>query len=515
MKRAVAIAAAVALLAAAIAAGVRWHVHVAEAAATRGWLAALDASIRNVERRVESWKTNHERETALVAALVAQPSGADAAARLERARQLLGARDLWVLDSAGSVRAHAGSAAAPPAAPASTRPALEFVDDGDGVMVVATAPVADAGDGRPGMLVRAGPLDPVLRRILPFPYREYPSSQPVSVFRSGDRAVALRPLQREPGGRDTVLVETAPLASAPPLWRAALSGRGRAGTWPGEAGSVTLAAVVSARDGSFGVVSGIDRDEALAVARHRARAESTVITLLLLALAGVTAAGVQAARTARRRRAAEAAAREMEARLARAELEALRVQLQPHFLFNTLNTVAGLADAEPALARSVVERLSALLRAALRATAETEVELARELEVLDDYLAIQQTRFRGRLHASVAAEPGSERALVPSLILQPLVENAIRHGIAPRAAPGRVEVTARADGGSLVLEVADDGVGLAGERAEGTGLANTRARLDALYAGGHRFTLEPRAAGGTIVRLELPFRTRPRGQVRA
>ncbi|HEX8242597.1 MAG TPA: histidine kinase, partial [Longimicrobium sp.] len=486
------------------------------AKATRAWLTTLDASVRNVERRIESWKTNHERETALVAGLVARSSDqADAAARLERARGLLGARDLWELDSAGGVRAHAGTATAPPLRGMSNLSAVEFVGDGRGVMVVATAPVPDAGDGRAGMLVRAGPLEPVLRRVLPFPYREYPSSRPVTVFRSGDRVVALRPLQREPGGRDTVEVETAALASAPAPWRAAVSGRGRAGTWEGDAGSATLAAVASARDGSFGVVSGIERSEALAAARRDARTECITAILLLLAFAAVAGAGAQAVRTARRRRAAEAAAREMETRLARAELEALRVQLQPHFLFNTLNTVAGLVDAEPAVARSVVERLSALLRVALRATAETEVELGRELEVLNDYLTIQQTRFRGRLHAAVAAEPGSERALVPSLILQPLVENAIRHGIAPRAAPGRVEVTARAAGGSLVLEVADDGVGMDGEPGEGIGLANTRARLDALYAGGHRFTLEPRAAGGTVVRLELPFRTRPRGEVRA
>jgi two-component system LytT family sensor kinase len=144
------------------------------------------------------------------------------------------------------------------------------------------------------------------------------------------------------------------------------------------------------------------------------------------------------------------------------------------------------------------------------------VELARELEVLDHYAAIQETRFRDRLTVAVRAEPGSERALVPSLILQPLVENAIRHGTAPRAAPGRVEVVARAADGRLTLEVRDDGVGIAHGSREGIGLANTRARLESLFGDEHRFTLEPRPEGGTVVRLEIPFRTSsPRREVAA
>jgi LytS/YehU family sensor histidine kinase len=293
-------------------------------------------------------------------------------------------------------------------------------------------------------------------------------------------------------------------ADAGGLWRAAVAGADTAGTWR-EDGRVVLAALAAASDGSFGVISRIERQEALGSLEPRLRKDRIAAYLLFAALVLTAALALAGIRASVRRRRAELATRTLEARLARAELEALRVQIRPHFLFNTLNTVVGLVDSEPRVARSVVERLSALLRVALRADADTEVELRQELEILSHYTAIQETRFRGRLTIGVRAEPGTGDALVPSLILQPLVENAIQHGTAPRAAGGRVDVRARIDGDSLVLEVDDDGVGIRPDYVEGIGVSNTKARLESLYDR-HEFVVQPRPEGGTRVHIELPLR---------
>ncbi|MEJ7813502.1 MAG: histidine kinase, partial [Gemmatimonadaceae bacterium] len=239
--------------------------------------------------------------------------------------------------------------------------------------------------------------------------------------------------------------------------------------------------------------------------------------LLLLAVAGAIATYA----TAWHERIATTYYREswsreqLEVRLARAQLESLKLQLHPHFLFNTLNTITALITADPNAAERMVTGLSELLRLTLRNAGEQEVPLAHELELLEHYVDIQQIRFQDRLTVSFAVDPEARRALVPNFILQPLVENAIRHGIAPRATAGRVDITARSHSGVLQLEVTDDGVGLRvdgrtgdGRRARGggIGLANTQARLQHLYGVEHQFQARAGASGGFAVRIDIPIR---------
>ncbi|HEY9479554.1 MAG TPA: histidine kinase [Gemmatimonadaceae bacterium] len=208
----------------------------------------------------------------------------------------------------------------------------------------------------------------------------------------------------------------------------------------------------------------------------------------------------------------QAQARErLEARLARAQLEALELQLHPHFLFNTLNAITALIAQEPRSAERIVNGLSELLRFSLSRAGEQEVTLERELDLLSRYIEIQQVRFPDRLRVEVDVEPAALTALVPSMILQPLVENAIRHGIAPRAAGGRVDVRAERDGDTLRLVVSDDGLGarspVSGEARGGVGLGNTRARLQHLYGERHEMHAGPAEVGGYVVSIDIPFHT--------
>ena len=202
---------------------------------------------------------------------------------------------------------------------------------------------------------------------------------------------------------------------------------------------------------------------------------------------------------------------QLEARLARAQLQTLKLQLQPHFLFNTLNTITALIGVDPRVAERMVSGLSELLRLSLRNAGEHEVPLSRELELLQHYVEIQQIRFRDRLTVSLDVAPDTMQAMVPNFILQPLVENAIRHGIGPRAAPGHVDVRAFRENGTLHLCVADNGVGTRPRSemsGEGIGLGNTKARLEHLYGADHQFSAHGGRDGGFVVDIVIPFRAR-------
>ena len=192
--------------------------------------------------------------------------------------------------------------------------------------------------------------------------------------------------------------------------------------------------------------------------------------------------------------------------LASARLELLRMQLHPHFLFNTLNTISELIHQNPAAADQTVTRLAHLLRTALNLEGAAEVPLARELDVLEAYLAVQRVRFGDRIEATVDARGAPLDALVPPLLLQPLVENAYRHGLAGRVGAGRVTVRVTGDGGWLSLVVADDGVGPPADVRDGLGFRTTRARLRELYGADHEFTLERRQPAGAVATLRLPLR---------
>ena len=197
-------------------------------------------------------------------------------------------------------------------------------------------------------------------------------------------------------------------------------------------------------------------------------------------------------------------------RLSQAQLQALKMQLHPHFLFNTLHSISSLVHKDPDAADRMLARLGDFLRMTLENSGAQEVTLRHELEFLRCYLEIEQIRFQDRLTTEIRIDPRAMDARVPNLILQPVVENAIRHGVAPRSSPGRIEVCASRHNGKLVIEVSDNGPGLASnQRADslfrkGLGLANTKARLEQLYGAAHHFELAERQGGGLVVRLEIP-----------
>lgn len=205
------------------------------------------------------------------------------------------------------------------------------------------------------------------------------------------------------------------------------------------------------------------------------------------------------------------AAAQLETKLVQAELQALKMQLHPHFLFNTLHAIAVLVRKQETQASvRMITGLSELLRMALESAGKQIVPLKQELDFLDRYLEIEKTRFQDRLTVRTDVAPEALDAEIPNLILQPIVENAIRHGIAPRASSGSVTIAARREDHRLVVEVTDDGKGLsegwAGEASEGTGLGNVRARLRQLYPGDHRLTIARRPEGGVLATVALPFR---------
>ncbi len=214
----------------------------------------------------------------------------------------------------------------------------------------------------------------------------------------------------------------------------------------------------------------------------------------------------------RRARARELHVAVLEGQLARARLQALNAQIRPHFLFNTLHTIGQLwRSGRSDDAEAVLDHLGSLFHKVQRLTAELQVPLADELEMVREYLAIEQARFRDRLTTSVHASDEALGRLVPPLILQPIVENAVRHGISAASSAGEVEVSAVVDEGRLRLTVRDDGPGVDSRPpspGSGTGLRNTRERLTQLYGEGARLDITSAAARGTVVTIDIPLEHR-------
>jgi two-component system LytT family sensor kinase len=204
------------------------------------------------------------------------------------------------------------------------------------------------------------------------------------------------------------------------------------------------------------------------------------------------------------------AAAELQAKLAQAQLENLRLQLQPHFLFNTLNTISSVMYEDVPAADTMVTQLSELLRLTLRTANSHEIPLAQELEITRLYLQIMQKRFESNLRVTYCVDAALENSLVPQLILQPLVENSLRHGLKDGGAGIDISIGAQRDNGSLILKVADTGAGLGTQGVEaamnrGVGLANIRGRLEQLYGTDQEFAIANRPAGGAEVTLRVPF----------
>jgi two-component system, LytTR family, sensor kinase len=201
---------------------------------------------------------------------------------------------------------------------------------------------------------------------------------------------------------------------------------------------------------------------------------------------------------------------QLETKLAQAQLDALRMQLQPHFLFNTLNSISVLMADDVGAARRMLTRLSELLRGSLANGGTHEVSLKEELEFLQNYIDIEQTRFQDRLTIQLEIQPAVLDARVPNLILQPLVENAIRHGISPRAHDAVIGISATRENGMVQLRVVDNGVGCGTDLerilARGIGLSNTKERLNQLYGAEHRFEIVTAAGKGFAVTIVIPWR---------
>lgn len=212
-----------------------------------------------------------------------------------------------------------------------------------------------------------------------------------------------------------------------------------------------------------------------------------------------------------------AQAARLEARLAEARLEALTAQLQPHFLFNTLHAVSTLMHRDVERADTMLARLGDLLRRTLDERERPELPLSDELRLLDAYLDIARVRFEDRLTVDIQVPAETREALVPRFVLQPLVENALQHGIGAREGPGRVVIRARRTGDRLTLAVEDDGSAASlidnGFPREGVGLTNTRLRLRERYGADHQLRLARRDGGGLVVSMDIPFRVAPAADV--
>jgi hypothetical protein len=243
------------------------------------------------------------------------------------------------------------------------------------------------------------------------------------------------------------------------------------------------------------------------VAFEFARIFAVVIPIYWVTLAAAHAVHSYRENERRARREAELATL-----LERTQRDLLRMQLQPHFLFNTLHAVSALMERDVPAARRMLTRLSDLLRLALDDDSRHEVSLDEEIAFLDGYAEIQKIRFGGRLAVTYDIAPETRALLVPRLVLQPLVENAITHGLSRLERPGSVTVEARRRNGHLVLRVMDDGVGLEGGELtrEGVGIGNTRARLEQLYGAAQRFEIANAPGGGCTVRIEIPAGTEER-----
>ena len=230
------------------------------------------------------------------------------------------------------------------------------------------------------------------------------------------------------------------------------------------------------------------------------------MTLDLPLFAAVLAAGL-ARRYLLQREAQQARAAAIEIQLAEARLHALQMQLNPHFLFNTLNTISALVERDPAATRTVVARLSELLRRTLDAAHAPEVRLADELAFIRGYLEIMQHRFSDRLTTAFAIEDGLDEARVPAFVLQPLIENAIEHGIGRLRGLGAIELAIERHEDQLHITVRDNGPGLDPTARDGIGLSNTAARLAQLYPGRSALRLADDRERGAVAVVELPYHT--------
>ncbi len=285
-----------------------------------------------------------------------------------------------------------------------------------------------------------------------------------------------------------------------------------AGNWPRSvAVHVLLGAVVSAVELGLFLVAASGYNE-LFMGRDLPSYGDRYLTLIgrwlpiQMLIYSLIVTAVTAIEHGRRARERDVRAATLEAELARTQVHALQAQIQPHFLFNTLNTISmAVRQARNDAAVRMMAHLSGVLRRSMEATARPETTLGRELRFIEDYLRIEQYRLEDRLRTRWEVDEELLDARVPTMLLQPLVENAVRHGIAEQAEGGEIVIHARRMDGTVDLRVEDTGVGLDPETEPGIGLENVRRRLEAQYGEGASLSLEPRIGGGTVARIILPL----------
>jgi two-component system, LytTR family, sensor kinase len=320
-------------------------------------------------------------------------------------------------------------------------------------------------------------------------------------------------ISRQPGER--IVLQTLLIVSltyylcwipfTPPVWRISRTWTPDRLSVPGFIGRhLALGIAVSAMHTLLSVLlTGVFMSQMLSGLMLRGQVRNRLLSGLLMY--GVIAAGGLVFTYYGRWRERELAAAQLETQLSDARLQSLKAQLHPHFLFNSLHAVASLIrTGDTAGAVRMIGGLSELLRRVLDADAEPTSTLADEAAFIERYFEIQRVRFGDRLRTSIDLQPGVENVRVPSLLLQPLVENAFRHGLADRIEAGAVSVRASRADGTLELTVEDDGAGLSGTSGSGLGLRNTRARLQQQFGDRYDLRIAPRPAGGTIVTIRVP-----------
>ena len=322
---------------------------------------------------------------------------------------------------------------------------------------------------------------------------------------TGTSLIAARVAGPDPGAAVVIAPRERPVTvrrladwRMPPHLSAAMQGRDSAFSALDLEGVQVRGASVSFRNGSWAVVRQIESREIEERVRARAITEAGLALSVLLGVMWMVLASQRSLRI-----------EQLKGDLTGAQLEVLRAQLQPHFLFNVLNSVSELIHRDPDAADAMIVRLSRLLRFSLSTRMEHEIPLAEEIEGLRAYADIEQARFPQRLNVEYDIPLDLHDALVPPLLLQPIVENAIKHGLAHSDGRGQIVVRAREEGGMLWLSVSDTGAGPDPSRPSsgfGVGMGNTRRRLSRLYGTAHRVHIRSRSEGGAHVDLELPLR---------
>jgi signal transduction histidine kinase len=413
---------------------------------------------------------------------------------------------VWVTDSTGQLLASSSGAGALPAGvraqlpavlqsatPVVFGPARSDSREADILFLARVTRVAEGSTQPVGAVVLRANPEPYLYPLVSAPPITTSSGRTALVARDGDKLVLIGP------GRDAEAParRAIPWNEAPQSFRDAIEGKTDIVMGEDARGVRVMSAPRRIEPAGWGLIRQFDETDVMVTAQRQFRLELLALFAGLIAIASIVLIMRRALRMERLQR-----------ELVRLELDHLKSQLQPHFLFNALNAIAQELRSDPDKAESMIVRLGDLLRMSLEMGKRQEVRLREELGFLDTYLEFERTRSDNRLMVHMDIDPQALDAMVPVLVLQPLVENAIRHGIARVSRAGILGVRAQVRGDSIEMVVEDNGVGL-GEGGPlprvGVGVGNTLARLEQLYGGDCRLELSNREGGGTTATIVFPL----------